>query len=120
MADVLVVDDDFDTCRVLGRLLRAHGHATACCPDGAAALAHLAGHVPALVLLDLMMPGLSGLDVLRRIRGDDRLAGVAVVLYTAAADPNLARDGRVAGATDVVLKTGGWADLYPRLEPYLA
>src|SRR4051812_38375706 len=98
MADVLVVDDDIDTCRVLGRLLRAQGHAPSCFPDGAAALAHLASHVPALILLDLMMPGLSGIDVLRQIRRDDRLARVAVILYTAAADPKLARDGRLAGA----------------------
>lgn len=120
MADVLVVDDDVDTCRVLGRLLRALGHATVCLPDGRAALDHLAGHVPALVVLDLMMPGLSGLDVLGRIRCDDRLAGVAVVLYTAAIDPNLARHARAAGAADVILKSGGWNDLYPRLQPYLA
>jgi CheY-like chemotaxis protein len=120
MADVLVVDDDVDTCRVLGRLLRARGHAPSCCPNGAVALAHLASHVPALVLLDVMMPGLSGIDVLRQIRRDERPTRVAVVLYTAAADPNLTRDGRLAGAADVVPKTGGWEVLYSRLEPYLA
>ena len=119
MADVVVVDDDADTCRVLGRLLRARGHAAVCLLDGRAALDHLAGHVPHLVLLDLMMPGLSGLDVLGQIRSDDRLAAVAVVLYTAAMDPNLTRHARAAGAADVVLKTGGWADLYRALRPYL-
>src|SRR3954452_18383941 len=80
--DVLVVDDSPDTCKAIKRLLRTAGHSAACLPDGHAALEYLADRKPGVVLLDLMMPGIDGMEVLRRIRREPALADLPVVLYT--------------------------------------
>ena len=122
MGYVLIVDDSVDTCRVLVRLFRASGHPAEALHSGEDALARLAdpaGDRPALVLLDVMMPGLSGLDVLERVRAAPGLAGLPVVLYTAAHDPAVAERGMALGARDVVLKSGGWDALYPKVRPFL-
>jgi CheY-like chemotaxis protein len=117
--DVLVVDDSPDTCKAIKRLLRTAGHSAACLPDGHAALEYLAERKPAVVLLDLMMPGIDGMEVLRRIRREPALADLPVVLYTAVSDPDVWRQGLKLGAQQVALKSGGWDVLYPLLRPYL-
>ena len=122
MGTVLIVDDSRDTCRVLVRLFRASGHAAEalyCGEDALARLADPAAGKPSLVLLDVMMPGLSGLEVLERVRDSPELAGLPVILYTAAHDPTVAERGLALGARDVVLKSGGWDALYPRVRPFL-
>src|SRR5687767_12792727 len=75
---ILIVDDHPDTCGFLVRLLGKRGYAATCAASGEAALAALAGVRPSLIVLDYMMPGMSGLDVLRRIRSDAALAAVPV------------------------------------------
>ena len=117
--DVLVVDDSPDTCKAIKRLLRTAGHSAACLPDGLTALEYLADCKPAVVLLDLMMPGIDGMEVLRRIRREPALADLPVVLYTAVSDPDVWRQGLKLGAQQVALKSGGWDVLYPLLRPYL-
>jgi CheY-like chemotaxis protein len=83
---VLVVDDDSDLRETIQVLLQAHGHRVASAADGAEALAWLGagGTLPCLVLLDLMMPGMSGFDVRSRMRADPVLADVPVVVITGA------------------------------------
>jgi CheY-like chemotaxis protein len=117
--DVLVVDDSPDTCRAIKRLLHTAGHTAACLPDGLAALEYLADRKPCVVLLDLMMPGIDGMEVLRRIRREPALADLPVVLYTAVSDPDVWRQGLKLGAQQVALKSGGWEVLYPLLRPFL-
>ena len=117
--DVLVVDDSPDTCKAIKRLLRTAGHSAACLPDGLTALEYLADCKPAVVLLDLMMPGIDGMEVLRRIRREPALADLPVVLYTAVSDPDVWRQGLKLGAQQVALKSGGWEVLYPLLRPFL-
>src|SRR5438477_6262061 len=97
---VLVVDDSHDTCRLLARLLVRHGCAVACANGGEQALSYLATAVPSLVILDLMMPGMDGLQVLRSIRRDSRTAAVPVVLFSAVADPAVQAVALSSGATE--------------------
>jgi CheY-like chemotaxis protein len=81
---VLVVDDDADCREVLRVLLEAEGHECVSASDGAEALEALQIATPSVVVLDVMMPNVHGLDVIRSMRADPRLADVPVVLVSAA------------------------------------
>ena len=80
MSDVLVVDDEDSTCRLLAALLRRRGFSVACATRGADCLQILSSQTPRLVILDVMMPEMDGLSVLRSMRADQRLKTVPVVL----------------------------------------
>ena len=78
---VLVVDDDPTVSDVVCRYLRRAGYDVSLAADGASALASVARQAPDLVVLDLMLPGIDGLEVCRRLRsGPD---GVPIVMLTA-------------------------------------
>ena len=80
---ILIVDDQPDL-RLLVRLtFEGHGYDVAEAPDGEAALAACASRVPDAVLLDVMMPGIDGYEVCRRLKADPRLGRTLVVLMTA-------------------------------------
>ena len=103
---VLVVDDSHDACQLLARLLVRHGCAVTCACGGAQALSYLATTVPSLVILDLMMPDVDGMQVLRSIRHDPRTADVPVVLFSAVAEPAVRAIALASGATEYWLKAG--------------
>jgi CheY-like chemotaxis protein len=79
---VLIVDDDPGVLRMLVRTLAADGYDTIAAPDGGAALAAAERSVPDLVVLDVAMPGLDGLEVSRRLRAKG--IGVPVLMLTPA------------------------------------
>jgi len=79
---VLVVDDTPQNVKLLADLLGVKGFAVATAVNGEEALAKVASERPDLVLLDVMMPGLSGYDVCRRLRADPETALLPVVLVT--------------------------------------
>lgn len=80
---VLVVDDDQSIQRVLVQTLQLEGYEVATASDGVEAMETLAGQLPDVVILDVMMPKLDGLDVLKRMRADERTQTVPVILLTA-------------------------------------
>jgi CheY-like chemotaxis protein len=80
---ILVVDDDEDTRGVLRQILEFHGARVLLAENGWAALDVLLRTEPDLMLLDLMMPGLDGFGVMKRVREDPRLGRVVVVAVTA-------------------------------------
>jgi signal transduction histidine kinase/DNA-binding response OmpR family regulator len=79
---ILVVDDDTDAADMLSEALRAAGHEVREEHDGASALVAAAQFQPDVVLLDLGLPGMGGLEVARRLRGYPQLAGVHIVALT--------------------------------------
>ena len=81
-AKVLVVDDTPNNVKLLADLLAVKGYAVMTAANGEEALAKVASEMPDLVLLDVMMPGLSGYDVCRRIRTDPSTTLLPVVLVT--------------------------------------
>lgn len=97
-ARILVVDDNDALRENLAEALELEGYEVAVASDGEGALAQL-GKNPrfAAVLLDLMMPGMDGRELLRRIRGDPRLSGLRVVMTTGHSGPR-ARAGVPADA----------------------
>ena len=83
---VLVVDDEPDTLEYLTTVLEDSGYATVCARDGNEAVSCLEEHVPDLVTLDITMPEKSGVAVYRRLREEDRLKNVRVIIVTGISD----------------------------------
>lgn len=100
-ARVLVVDDDPTVLDVVARYLHRDGHRVACAADGPAALDQAARAMPDLVVLDLMLPGMNGLEVCRRLRES---GPVAVVMLTALGEETDRVVGLETGADDYVTK----------------
>jgi adenylate cyclase len=118
-AKILVVDDTPQNVKLLADLLQAKGYAVVTAADGEAALARLAQEAPDLVLLDVMMPGLTGYEVCKRIREEPKTALLPVVLVTAL-DPQQERvKGIEAGADDFLSKPINQQELFARVRSLL-
>jgi len=101
MTTVLVVDDDLTVRDVVRRYLELAGHEVALADNGEDALAWIASHKPDLVVLDLMLPGIDGLEVCRRLR---RTSAIPVVMLTALGEEENRIAGLQLGADDYVTK----------------
>ena len=118
-AKVLVVDDTPQNVKLLADILTAKGYAAITAASGEEALSKFASESPDIVLLDIMMPGLSGYDVCRRIRADPATALLPVVLVTSL-DPHAERlKGIEAGADDFVQKPFNQGELLARVRSLL-
>jgi CheY-like chemotaxis protein len=105
MGTILIVDDNLDAARPLGRLLKHAGHHSVVLDSGEAALTYLRDQgMPDLVLLDVMMPGMDGLEVLRHVRSDAKTAGLPIVLFSAVSDPQFREHAIAKGANDFWVK----------------
>lgn len=117
MAQVLVVDDEPALVTALERALRLDGHDVAVATDGQRALDRLAGTTPDLVVLDVMMPRVDGLEVCRRLRAaGDR---VPVLMLTARDGIDDRVDGLDAGADDYLSKPFALRELRARVRALL-
>jgi two-component system response regulator MtrA len=105
MANVLIVDDDVDGCRPLGRLLEVVGHKPFFVHDGRAALSLLDKIRPDMILLDVMMPGLNGIDVLKTIRAHPLHKDLPVVIYSALNDKQTVDNALASGAQNYLVKS---------------
>lgn len=88
MPNILIVEDDLDIRETLGELAVSRGYRAGTVASGAAALAHLddlaqRGDLPVLILLDLRMPGMSGLELVERLQARPDLRGIPVIILTA-------------------------------------
>jgi DNA-binding NtrC family response regulator len=101
-AKVLIVDDDPHLRSMLTDLVKTLGCEAACVSDGAAALRAIVETRPDVVLLDILMPGLSGLDLLPSLQA--LAPGVPVIMLSGTADEELGRQALARGAFDYVVK----------------
>ena len=120
MARILIADDDLDIRELVEFKLLSLGHDVEVVADGQAALAACRARRPDLAVLDVMMPGLSGLDAVAAIRADPQLAGLPVILLTARAQEDDVATGLEAGADDYVTKPFSPRELAQRVEDLLA
>jgi two-component system, OmpR family, KDP operon response regulator KdpE len=116
MTRVLGVDDEPQILRALGINLRARGYDVDLAPDGERALDAAARHHPDVVVLDLGLPGIDGVDVIRGLRGWSQVPIVVLSVRDAEGDKVAALD---AGADDYVTKPFGMDELLARLRAAL-
>ncbi|MEU4626478.1 SpoIIE family protein phosphatase [Actinoplanes sp. NPDC023801] len=114
-ASVLVADDNADMRDYLTRLLRSAGHRVTAVVDGQAALDSARAEVPDLVVSDVMMPRLDGLQLVAALRADPRTAGTPVLLLSARAGQEASIEGLEAGADDYLFKPFSAAELLARV-----
>jgi DNA-binding response OmpR family regulator len=116
---ILVVDDEPHIRRVLGAVLEGRGYQVTMASDGSQGLEELGGDGADLVILDLMMPGASGLEILSKIRTDPRRPDVPVIILTAKGQ-DTDRDAALAGgANDFLTKPFSPKKLLARIEEIL-
>ena len=113
---ILVVDDDDALREMVGLVLNAAGYHTVFAADGLSAVEVFKNEDPDLVLLDIMLPGQSGIEVCRQIRS---LSGTPIVMLTAKGDTEDVVHGLEAGADDYVVKPHNGAELLARIKARL-
>jgi len=101
---ILVADDNKANLDLMLYLLRAFGHDAVGAPDGLAAFEAVSHADFGLVLTDILMPGIDGYELLRRVRGDVRLSAIPMVAVTALAMPNEAERIAAAGFDGYITK----------------
>ena len=113
---ILIVDDQPDTCQPLCRALIRVGYDVQCLAHGRDALQFVAGQTPDLVLLDLMMPDLSGFDILQSLREKESTADVPVFMYTASGSKEIRQRAARLGANDFITKGSlEWPELLAKV-----
>lgn len=112
---VLVIDDEKDLVDLLRDNLEKEHFDVICAGDGASGLEIAREHLPDLVVLDLMMPGMDGLEVCRRLRGDPRTAHIPLVMLTARTTEADRVVGLEMGADDYVVKPFSVRELVARI-----
>lgn len=111
-ARILVVDDEVEILRALQRNLAAHGYEVFTANSGEQALEEIAAHRPDLVVLDLGLPGMTGLDVCKKVRAESTLPIIVLSVKDAERDKVLALD---LGADDYVSKPFGMNEVLARI-----
>jgi two-component system, OmpR family, response regulator ResD len=117
-ATVLVVDDEPTIVEIVGRYMERAGFETYTAPDGYKALDAATEHRPDLVVLDVMLPGIDGIEVMERLR-ERPGAPIAVILLTARGEESDRLVGLRNGADDYVVKPFSPAELVARVEAVL-
>lgn len=121
MADghILVVDDEQDILDLVDFNLRKEGFRVSCVTSGEAALADISTKQPNLILLDLMLPGIDGLDLCRSLKSDPRTKDIPIVFLSARGDEADIVAGLELGADDYVTKPFSPRVLVARLKNVL-
>ncbi|MGB6875039.1 MAG: response regulator [Candidatus Acidiferrales bacterium] len=118
-ARILVVEDDKDIVELVRYNLEKDGYQVTACSDGATGLAQIRKSPPDLLLLDLMLPKLSGLEICKEIRRDDRLGRLPILMLTARGEEADRIVGLELGADDYVTKPFSPRELVARVKALL-
>lgn len=120
MSKILVVDDEASVVQVCQLILQTEGHEVKGAVNGRQALRMVAEEVPDFILLDVMMPGMSGIEVCRLIRQDHSSPFPVIVMYTADGRAEVQEESMAVGANGFVIKQNPFHDLPDKIAPYLA
>jgi two-component system phosphate regulon response regulator PhoB len=116
MAKILVAEDETQIADMIAFKLTNGGHEVIRAQDGEQAFMLAGRELPDLILLDAMMPGLSGFEVLRRLKGDPSLREVPVIMVTAKGHERDVLSGLRGGAVDYVVKPFSLKELAARVD----
>ena len=104
MSKILLVDDDQGTTKLLEHILSEDGHEVKSLNEGDETLSAALAYDPNLIVLDLMMPSIDGLDVCRNLRANAHLAHTPIVFFTSASDIEKKIAAFGSGANDYIIK----------------
>jgi len=101
---ILIIEDDFFVCDLYDRELTREGFVVSTAEDGAKGLLKAIEEKPDLILLDIMLPKMSGLDVLKKVKEKEEVKDIPVVLLTNLGQDSVIREGFTLGATGYLIK----------------
>lgn len=113
---IVVVDDDIDICSLIEDALVSHGYRVVTVPNGLELLTALAGKKPDLILLDVMMPAVSGLDLCRALKRSPEFRDIPVVLMSALESGNDVQLALTNGAAEYLKKPFQLTQLVARVD----
>jgi DNA-binding response OmpR family regulator len=113
---IIIIEDEPDTAEMYAEMMRISGYEVVKYFGGLSAVAHLADQKPDAVVLDLMMPDLSGLEVLNYIIAQPDLSGLPVIIVSAKTMPDDVEAGLKAGAVAYLTKPVSFSDLRVAIE----
>jgi two-component system alkaline phosphatase synthesis response regulator PhoP len=116
---VLIVEDDADISALIAHYLEKAGYGSEIVSDGGRALSRTRETLPDLVILDLMLPGLNGLEICRALRADDKTAPVPIIMLTARGEESERILGLDVGADDYIVKPFSPSELMARVRALL-
>ena len=117
---IVVADDDADILDLVVYMLTQAGFDALGVSDGVAALAAIESDPPRMAILDIMMPGMSGIEVLRKVRASQTIADLDVILLTARTRDADVDTGFAAGASDYIIKPFSPRELLKRVNGVMA
>ena len=117
---VLIVEDEEDAAELFAEMMRVSGFRVIKTSKSTPALSLMTAEKPDVILLDIMMPEISGLDILRQMRRDPVLAKIPVIVVTAKSMPADIKNGMEAGASTYLTKPVGYLELKEAVERALA
>jgi CheY-like chemotaxis protein len=117
---VLIIEDEEDAAELFAEMMRVSGFRVLKTSKSTPAISMMTTEKPDIVLLDIMMPEISGLDILRQMRRDPTLANIPVIVVTAKGMPSDIKNGMEAGASTYLTKPVGYLELKEAVERALA
>jgi len=117
---ILIIDDDLDTLRLVGLMLQKQGYQIVAAGSGPQGLELAFSEIPDLILLDVMMPGMDGYEVARRLRANEKTAGISILMFTAKSQLDDKVTGFEAGADDYLTKPTHPTELQAHVKALLA
>ena len=113
---VLIIEDETDAADLFAEMMRVSGFSVLKTSSSTPAISMMTAEKPDIVLLDIMMPDISGLDILRQMRADPDLADIPVVVVSAKGMPADIKNGMEAGASTYLTKPVGFLELKEAVE----
>ena len=117
---ILIVDDDVDSLKLIGLMLKRHNYEVVVADAGQKALAKAEVELPDLIILDVMMPDMNGLEVARRLRANEKTEKIPIIMFTAKTLIDDKVEAFEAGADDYLTKPTHPAELASRVKAILA
>lgn len=113
---VLIIEDEEDAAELFAEMMRVSGFRVLKTSSSTPAIAMMAAEKPDVIILDIMMPEVSGLDILRQMRREPELTDIPVVVVSAKSMPADIKNGMEAGASTYLTKPVGFMDLKEAVE----
>jgi len=118
MSTILVIEDDMQSYHLMGVILQRQGHTALHAQTGSAGIDLALEHQPGLILLDIMLPGISGYEVARRIKNHPELHHIPILAVSVLVNQGAVREAIAAGCNEFIHKPFAVAELQKHIQRY--